>query len=139
MPSIKPPAGLYLDIPWASPAPSYVKGYNIRWRLVGNVETVGLHGPLRRVDGTQVTLTADTLYRKIFTTPSTTTGQILVGSADSLILLQYDPASTTATGTRWKEHDVTPSPISTSPDVITNPSAGRVEIPPACISDRSQG
>ena len=125
---IAPPPGFVFDDPWVNFEPRWLGGYNIRYRL-GKAETVGLHGPLKDVDGNQITLPGTTTYRKIFTTPSTTEGQILVGAEDSLQLIDYDPTSTIGTGTRWRTTPVTPASL---PPTVTigNPSAGRVEIPP---------
>ena len=103
---------------------------NVRFRL-GQLETIGLFGPLKTISDTQVVLPAGVApYRKVFTTPDTSTGQILFGSSDSLQLVDYDPASTPVTGTRWRSIPVTPSALPPLPDILPTPSAGRVEIPP---------
>lgn len=127
---IIPNPGLFFDQPVLASKGFWNLGSNVRFRL-GNIETVGLHGPLRDVAGNQITLTGGTdVFRKIYSTPSTTTGQILAGSASALALIEYDPTSTPLTGTRWRTFDLTPIGLPVAADTLPNPSAGRVEIPP---------
>jgi hypothetical protein len=71
------------------------------------------------------------IYRSVFITPSTTTGQILFGSTSVVTLLQFDAVnSTIATGRLWEQFDVTPAGLAPASDTVVVPSAGRVEIPP---------
>lgn len=127
---IQPEPGLYLDQPVLSPQARWQSGFNIRFRL-GRLETIGLFGPLRNPAGTQVDLPGSGVYRSLFVSPSTTTGQILAGSATNLTLLQFDPGSSTpGAPARWATFDITPSGMSGADDTVTDPSAGRVEIPP---------
>jgi hypothetical protein len=94
------------------------------------LETMGLYGPMRDVAGAQVQLPGSELYRKVYTTPSTVTGEILFGSANGIALVDFDPASTPATGTRWRQTVLTPSGLSAVVDDVANPNAGRIGIPP---------
>lgn len=127
---IAPKPGLFYDQPALSPRGFWNLGVNVRFRL-GNIETVGLHGPLKTVADAQIDLNfGSAAYRKIYTTPNTTTGQILAGSADALALIEYDPTSTPLQGTRWRTFDITPAGLVFAADALPNPSAGRVEIPP---------
>jgi hypothetical protein len=127
---VSPEAGLRIDQPPVSPSAFWRLGYNIRFRL-GNLETIGLFGPLPGPTGAQITLPGSDVYRTIFTTPSTVTGQILAGSTSRVSLLQFDPAaSTPGAPPRWAQFDVTPSPLPAASDVLTEPNSGRVEIPP---------
>ena len=124
--------GVQTDTPMLSPEPFIWRGFNIRVRAK-HVETLGLYGPLQDVSGDQIMGLGADIHRKVFTTPSVTTGQILLGSVSNITLIQYDPTSTPATGTRWETFNVTPVglPIVPPPgDGITVPSAGRIEIPP---------
>ncbi|MCP3885035.1 MAG: hypothetical protein GY700_06105 [Propionibacteriaceae bacterium] len=121
--------GIAIDEPMMDTVPRIYSGYNIRVRA-GKIETLGLYGPLRDVEGEPVMLASQDKFRSLFTTPSIATGQVLAGSASTLALIEFDPTSTIATGTRWKTYDVTPSPLATASDDITTPSAGRIEIPP---------
>jgi len=130
MPLVDFSLGTATDKPLVSAAPWVWRAYNIRVRA-GAVETLGLFGPLRDVDGNQLELTVgSSAYRRVFTTPSIDTGQILFASADAIELAEYDATSTPATGTRWLLHDVSPSSLPAVSDEITVPSAARVEIPP---------
>jgi len=129
MPSLNPPPGLTLDIPMASPSPRWWSGMNVRFRL-GMLETVGLYGALLDVAGAQVSVGSTGVNRTVFTTPSTSTGQILIASADKVTNVEYDPNSTPATGTRWLANDITPAGLLPTSDVVTVPSAGRISIPP---------
>ena len=127
---IAPNPGLFFDQPALAPAAFWNLGVNVRFRL-NNLETVGLHGPLRDVSGNQIQMTyGSDIFRKIYSTPTTTTGQILAGSASAIGLIEYDPNSTPAQGTRWRTFDITPVGMVGAPDTLPNPSAGRVEIPP---------
>jgi hypothetical protein len=127
---IAPKPGLFFDQPALSPAPFWNLGLNVRFRL-GNLETVGLHGPLKNVADAQIDLSyGSSAYRSIYTTPNTTTGQILAGSSTALALIQYDPTSTPLQGTRWANFNITPVGLPAAADALPNPSAGRVEIPP---------
>lgn len=125
--SLKP--GLTIDMPPVSAGPRVWRGFNLRARL-GQVESVGLHGPLKKVDGSQVILPGPGTYRTAFTSPSVITGQILFGSNEKVTLVDYDPASTPATGTRWRVGDITPAALASANDLLPDPSTGRVEIPP---------
>ncbi len=127
---IAPAPGLTMDQPPVTPSPVWVYGFNVRFRL-GLIETIGLFGPLKDISGDQIQLPSTSEpYRSIFITPSTTTGQVLVASANSISLLDYDPSSTTLTGTCWREATVTPTGLPTIPDVVPQPAAGRVEVLP---------
>ena len=129
MPLVDLGRGLTLDIPWVGAKPRLVKGLNMRSRL-GQVETHGLFGPLKNTAGEQIRIVSSDPIRSILITPSTSVGQVIVGSANSVWVLDYDPASTPASGTRWRSSDVTPVGLPPAVDVVPNPSAGRVEIPP---------
>jgi hypothetical protein len=127
---IAPAPGLKIDRPPVTFTPIWWYGYNVRFRM-GLLETIGLFGPARTAGGARLTLPdAGAPYRKAFTSPSTTTGQILFGSANRVQLVDYDPASTPLTGTRWRQTEVTPAGLSAATDVIPTPSAARIEIPP---------
>jgi hypothetical protein len=127
---LMPKPGLFFDQPALSPQAFWNLGVNMRFRL-GLIETVGLHGPLKEVAGSQITLTyGSSAYRKIYTTPNTTTGQILAGSSTALALIEYNPSSTPITGTRWRNFNITPVGLVAAADTLPNPSAGRIEIPP---------
>lgn len=129
MPLVDLSLGTQGDMPLISPAPWVWKGDNIRVRA-GRVETLGLFGPLRTVAGAQITLPGSDKYRRVFTTSSTTTGQIIIASSSSVQLLEYDATSTIATGRRWAVYAITPAGLTVETDVLTVPSAGRVEIAP---------
>lgn len=129
MPLMQMQSGLVLDRPALSPTPYWRAGSNIRSRD-GNCETLGLFAPLRDGLGAQITLVGADIFRTIFTTPSPTEGQILIASASDVKLLDFDPLSTPGTGTRWKVSDRTPAALVPAADTITNPSVGRIEIPP---------
>lgn len=126
---IAPPPGLMMDMPNVTPKPFWSYGYNIRWRL-GLLETLGLFGPVRDGAGAQLQLPAGDVWREAFVTPRSNQGQVLFGSASSLQVMHYDPSSTPATGTRWQLSDITPNPFAPAVDVVAQPSAGGVEIPP---------
>ena len=129
MPNYDPPAGVFQDIPPAGPQMMWWSGYNIRFRL-DKIETIGLMVPLKDTSNDQLVLPGPGLYRRVFTTPSTTTGQILFGSNADLRLAEFDPASTPLQGTRWALYNITPAGLPAISDVLTDPSAGRIEIPP---------
>lgn len=129
--------GTQFDRPLISPEAFVWGGVNIRVRA-GVVESLGLFGPLRDFDagtpitfGSQIQLQSGDIFRKIFTSPSIIQGQIVAASTSTISLIQFDPSSTIASGTRWEVFDLTPSGgLSVEPDTISNPSSGRVEIPP---------
>jgi hypothetical protein len=125
----KLPPGITLDRAFVSDQPRVSRGYNLRARL-GEVETVGLFGPLLDKDGQQIVLPGDDIYRSLFTTPSVITGQVLAASVSAVKLIDYDADSTPATGTRWKVGDLTPVAWVEASDLLPDPSTGRVEIPP---------
>lgn len=126
---IAPQPGLQLDATPVSAGPVWLTGINIRFRLE-QAETIGLFGPLKTPGGTPIQLPGSDAYRKVFTTPDTTTGQILFGSVSTVQLVDYDPNSTPVTGTRWRQTSITPTALSAAVDAVPNPSAARVEIPP---------
>lgn len=127
---IAPPPGLAIDLAASGPDARWLTGFNVRFRM-GQAETIGLFGPLRGVSGAQVQLPGANAYRSIFNTPSPTTGQILAGSTSALRLLQFDPGSSTpGAPPRWAQFDVAPPSLPTISDVLTDPPAGRIEIPP---------
>lgn len=130
MPLIELTLGTRSDTPMVSAEPFVWSGYNIRVRS-GRLETIGLFGPVRTVGGAQITLPGSAVYRSIFTTPSITTGQILTGSTTHLVALDYDPTSTPATGRRWRQSTITPAGLPAASDTLTDPSSGRVAVPPA--------
>lgn len=121
--------GIAVDRPMVAAVPWVWSGYNIRVRA-GKIETLGLYGALKDVNGDQITVMGSDVHRSLFTTPSITTGQIISASTSAVTLIEYDPTSTIATGTRWATYDITPAALSNAPDNITVPSAGRIEIPP---------
>jgi hypothetical protein len=128
MPLTSFPPGLFTDRPPVSGSPFYRWGYNIRFRM-GLLETIGLHGKVLDVAGSQLVLPGGVI-RKLYVTPSSERGQILAGSYDTVTAIEYDDNSTPGTGTRWKTADVTPAALAPTNDVVTDPAAGRIEIPP---------
>lgn len=121
-----------LDMPPVGPQQMWTFGRNVRFRM-GALETIGLWAPLQDVNDQQIVIPADPLdakVRRIYTTPSTITGQILAASANRVTLIQFDPASTPVQGTRWETFDVTPAGLSNLADALPNPDTGRVQIPP---------
>ncbi len=126
---IAPPPGIMLGYPPVSPKPVWTYGFNVRFRL-GMIETIGLFGPVRNVAGDRMTLPGASVYRKVFTTPSAAQGQVVIAAHDDVQLMDYDPASTPATGTRWRMTPLTPAGLTPASDIISNPSAATVEIPP---------
>ena len=132
MPVTQLTLGVQTDRPMMSPDPFIWSGQNIRVRADA-VETLGLYGPLMDVNGDQIVGLGTDIHRRVFITPSITTGQILMGSVSNITLIEYDATSTPATGTRWSTFDITPTGLPAVPppgDGITVPSAGRVAIPP---------
>lgn len=122
--------GLFGNQPRASAEPSWATGINVRF-WDNRIESLGLFGPLRAPSGDQALLPGDAKYRALFTTPSPVTGQILAGSTTHLRLLQFDPGSSTpGAPPRWADFDVAPSGMAAASDALTDPSSGRVEIPP---------
>lgn len=127
---IIPAQGLQTNRPLLSPQPFWRGGVNVRF-WDGAAETIGLFGPLRGVDGNQITLPGADLYRSLFTTPSPTTGQLLAGSASELYLMEFDPGSSTpGAPPRWALFDVAPYGMTAETDALTDPPAARVAIPP---------
>lgn len=134
------PAGLVLDRPPLAPSTYWRTGSNIRFRQ-GLPETIGLFAPMRTGPGNgggQLDFGTAEAMRTIFTTPSVTEGQILVASANAVNVLGFDVTSTAGTGTRWSKYDVTPAGLSAISDVVSDPSVGRVEVPPVWWFDDNE-
>lgn len=127
---VSPAPGLTLDTSPVSSSPRWLIGVNVRFRL-DQPETLGLFGRAKDVNGDQIILPSGPApYRSVFVTPDTSTGQILFGSAAAVQLVDYDPLSTPATGTRWRQTPLTPPGMAAAADVLPTPSAARVEVPP---------
>lgn len=137
MPMTTMPPGLMLDRPPLGPSPYWRTGSNIRFRQ-GQPETIGLFAPLRDGAGDQVDFGDTEAWRTIFTTPSVTEGQILVGSANQVQLLDFSPLSTAGTGTRWRSAELTPAGLNDVGDVVSDPNVGRVEVPPVWWFDDNE-
>ena len=88
--------GVMSDIPWVTPMGSMKagRGLNIRWRFQ-QLETLGLFGPLRKLDGTalQVPLTSAQPVRALYTAQSGAGIQILAGGLNRIDLVDVDPLS----------------------------------------------
>ena len=127
---IAPSPGLNFDQPNVAPSPFWTIGANVRFRL-GSIETIGLFGAMRDVADAPIVLpVVGGPYRRLFTTPNTQFSQILAGAVDAVRLMEYDPNSTPAQGTRYLTADITPAGLPAGDDVLPNPSPGRVQIPP---------
>jgi len=127
---ITPASGLIFDQPNVAPKPFWTIGYNVRFRLQA-LETVGLFALMRDVDDNPIQLSVGVgPFRRMFTTPNTTFSQILAGSVDKVVVMEYDPNSTPAQGTRYLTADITPEDLPPASDILPNPSPGRVQIPP---------
>lgn len=125
--------GVMSDLPWATPMGSMKagRGLNIRWRFQ-QLETLGLFGPLRKLDGTAltVTLTSGQPVRAIYTAQSGAGIQILAGALNRIDLIDVDPASIPGGETRYRVNQLGSALTPTVTETLPNPSLKRIVVPP---------
>lgn len=133
MPEVRLVPGVMSDIPWATPMGTMKcgRGLNIRWRLQ-QLETLGLFGPLRKLDGTALVVPLNTAepVRAIYTAQSGTGIQILAGGLNRIDLVDVDPASIPGGETRYQVNQLGSTLTPTAVETLPNPTLKRVVIPP---------
>lgn len=105
MPAIDLIPGVMSDVPWATPFGTMKagRGLNIRWRL-GQLETLGLFGPLRNLAGASLEVPLDDgrPVRALYTLQGTDQVQILAGALNQIHIVTVDPASPGGADTRYQ-------------------------------------
>lgn len=133
MPAIQIIPGVMSDLPWATPFGTMKagRGLNIRWRL-GQLETLGLFGPLRDLAGStlQVPLDAGRPVRALYVLQGTDRVQILAGALNRIDLITVNPESPGGADTRYQRTQLGNPLVPTANETLPSPTLKSTPIQP---------
>lgn len=133
MPTITLIPGVMSDLPWVTPFGTMKagRGLNIRWRQ-GQMETLGLFGPLRDLAGdpVQVPLGGSRPIRALYTLQDAAQVQVLAGGLNDIHLIDVDPASPGGADTRYRVRQLGGTLTPTANETLPSPTLKSVPVGP---------